>query len=87
MTSSNSEIGLIQDAPVQDAPVQDAPVSIRPKPLKNALNLFRQFDESQVRYSHFKSNEHLLDGLAGRTDLDLLIDDRHSRAAHGSLAL
>ena len=96
MTSSNSEIGLIQDAPVQDAPVQDAPVqdapvqdapvSIRPKPLKNALNLFRQFDESQVRYCHFKSNEHLLDGLAGRTDLDVLIDHRHARAAHGALA-
>ncbi len=77
MTSTKiSEIGLIQDEPIP----------IRPEPLKKSLDLFRQFDESKVRYCHFKSNEHLLDGLAGLTDLDLLIDHRHARAAHFALA-
>ena len=34
--------------------------------------ILRAFDENNIRYCHWKSNEHLLDALNGDTDLDVL---------------
>ena len=56
-----------------------------PEPLAAALRLFRAFDAARVRHCHFKSNEHLLDGLAGLTDLDVLVDRSQARAVQGVL--
>src|SRR5690606_6799393 len=36
--------------------------------------LFMDIDAAQLRYCHWKSNEHLHDGLGGKTDLDVLTD-------------
>ncbi len=36
--------------------------------------LFSAWEGEDVRYSHWKSNEHLYEGLVGITDLDVLID-------------
>ena len=55
------------------------------EPLSRSLALFRQFEECGVPCCHFKSNEHLLEGLAGVTDLDLLIASDRARAAQGAL--
>lgn len=46
----------------------------RKTPLAIALDLFRGFARNNVRYCHWKSNEHLLEGLLGETDLDVLVD-------------
>ena len=56
-----------------------------PAPLEAALRLFRRFDRAGVRYCHFKSNANLGRGLAGETDLDILVD--HRQAAAVELAL
>lgn len=37
--------------------------------------LFEQLNIEDIRYCHFKSNEHLEDGLDGTTDLDVLVDE------------
>ena len=49
--------------------------------LPQALALFERFEAEGLRYSSFKSNEHLLDGLAGLTDLDLLADPSQASLA------
>ena len=36
--------------------------------------LFDLWNQTGVRYCHWKSNEHLLDGLVGETDLDIYVD-------------
>ena len=43
-------------------------------PLAPALRMLDVFHERGIRYCHWKSNEHLLAGLAGDTDLDMLFD-------------
>ena len=52
------------------------------KPAKNALQLFCEFNNKGVRYCHWKSNEHLLQGLCGKTDLDVLIDPADAGIAY-----
>lgn len=42
--------------------------------LKKSKTLFEQWNEAFVCYCHWKSNEHLREGLDGLTDLDVLID-------------
>ena len=42
--------------------------------LKLAASLFVDLADKDVRYVHWKSNEHLDAALRGETDLDLLID-------------
>ncbi|UCE86395.1 MAG: glycosyltransferase [Deltaproteobacteria bacterium] len=54
-------------------------------PLSTSLRLFRALDEAAVGYCHFKSNEHLAEGLAGITDLDVLVERRHAAAAQSVL--
>lgn len=44
------------------------------KPLDISIELFSSMEASGIKYCHWKSNEHLLDGLAGYTDLDILVD-------------
>ena len=56
------------------------------RPAANALSLFNQFNEQGVRYCHWKSNEHLLQGLTGKTDLDILIDPADSSTAYRLLS-
>ncbi len=38
-----------------------------------AESLFSTLDKEHIRYSHWKSNEHLVAALQGLTDLDLLV--------------
>lgn len=45
-------------------------------PLGAAVQLFAALHAEEVRYCSWKSNEHLVAGLCGKTDLDLLIDRR-----------
>ena len=47
--------------------------------------MFTRFGQVGIRYCHFKSNEHLVPGLTGKTDLDILVD-RH-QAQEVELAL
>ena len=35
--------------------------------------LFKSLDEFEIEYCHWKSNIRLMDGLKGKTDLDLLV--------------
>jgi len=46
--------------------------------LNNLLDLLDRFHVAGVKYCHFKSNQHVAAGMAGETDLDILID----RSAH-----
>ena len=43
-------------------------------PLAPVMDLFSEFHQREIRYCHWKSNSRLDWGLAGQTDLDLLID-------------
>lgn len=47
--------------------------------LKAAIELFESWNDNGVIYCHWKSNEHLLEGLAGETDLDILCDIQQKR--------
>lgn len=42
--------------------------------LNTIKKLFEEFDEHNIRYCHWKSNEHLDAALVGDTDLDILVD-------------
>ena len=44
------------------------------KLLKCSVAFFDEMHRFNVSYCHFKSNEHLLEALAGKTDLDILIN-------------
>lgn len=48
--------------------------------------LFDRLDEAEVLFCHWKSNEHLAAGLAGETDLDLLVDQQHRGTSERILA-
>ena len=56
------------------------------EPLLICQQLFRAFAEAGVRYCHWKSNEHLLPGLTGDTDLDVLVDRSSSHHVQRVLA-
>jgi len=43
-------------------------------PLETVMDLFSELNHREIRYCHWKSNSRLDWGLAGQTDLDLLID-------------
>lgn len=47
-----------------------------PTSLDICTGLFEDFHEQGIAYCHWKSNEHLLEGLAGVTDLDVVVE-RH----------
>ena len=41
--------------------------------LRISKDTFSQFNENKIQYCHWKSNEHLMPGLNGETDLDVLV--------------
>ena len=41
--------------------------------LRISKETFSQFNENKIQYCHWKSNEHLMPGLNGETDLDVLV--------------
>ncbi len=45
-----------------------------------AKRLFYELNNSKVKYCHFKSNEHLLEGMNGVTDLDILVAKEDGQA-------
>ena len=55
-------------------------------PLAVSRALLDAFHAEGVRYCHWKSSEHVLAGLAGETDLDILIDRAQAGLAQGILA-
>lgn len=40
---------------------------------RNILNLFEEMNQENIMYCHWKSNEHLSEGLTGENDLDILV--------------
>ncbi|MEE3368089.1 MAG: hypothetical protein VX346_01965 [Planctomycetota bacterium] len=56
------------------------------EPLLICQHLFLALAEAKVRYCHWKSNEHLLPGLTGDTDLDVLVDRNSSHHVQRVLA-
>lgn len=44
------------------------------KPLRVADILFELWNKNHIIYCHWKSNEHLFQGLIGDTDFDMLVD-------------
>lgn len=51
-----------------------------PAPLETTLRLFGRLEERGVRYCHWKSTPSLATALAGRTDLDLLVEREDAEA-------
>lgn len=45
--------------------------------LEICTELFDRFHEEGIRYCHWKSNEHLAEGLVGTTDLDIIVEQQH----------
>lgn len=43
--------------------------------MKKALSTLKKLESKDITYCHWKSNEHLKDGLEGSTDLDILVSD------------
>lgn len=41
--------------------------------LKLCREFFSYLDKEQIRYCHWKSNEHLIEAVSGKTDLDVLV--------------
>jgi thymidylate kinase len=56
-----------------------------PDILSAVRRLFDALNHQGIRYCHWKSNSRLSWGLAGRTDLDLLIDPGHEQCFKGLL--
>ncbi len=54
--------------------------------LSVARRLFDAFHQANVRYCSWKSNDHVREGLAGMTDLDILVDRRQYAAVQAALA-
>lgn len=53
--------------------------------LKISKDLFSAWNEGNILYCHWKSNEHLLPGLVGETDLDVLLSLDDKEAGEESL--
>lgn len=53
--------------------------------LLKAKSLFERWNELNINYCHWKSNEHLLEGLCGDTDLDILVDTVQKEMAEDAL--
>lgn len=53
--------------------------------LKISKDLFNRWNEANLLYCHWKSNEHLLPGLDGETDLDVLLSKDNKAAGEDIL--
>ena len=47
--------------------------------------LFHQWNDQEIKYCHWKSNEHLMEGLDGETDLDVFVDPSDKEKAEAIL--
>ncbi|HBN27373.1 MAG TPA: hypothetical protein DD405_07880, partial [Desulfobacteraceae bacterium] len=47
------------------------------QPIKICQAFFKNLNQKKISYCHWKSNSHLMEGLAGYSDLDLLISTKH----------
>ena len=54
-------------------PEMQPPADARPPALMAAVDLNRALREAGVRFCHWKSNDHLVEALAGETDIDLFV--------------
>lgn len=54
--------------------------------LKKAKELFGIWN-NQILYCHWKSNEHLFEGLVGETDLDVLVSESYKQKANHALKI
>lgn len=59
---------------------------MRDPPLRIVTQLLAAFDQLDILYCHWKSNEHLLPALTGKTDLDILVGRDHEFALQCALA-
>jgi hypothetical protein len=58
------------------APLREHAVPVPPARLEVLERLFEQLDAAQIRYCHWKSNEHLGATMTGATDVDVLVERR-----------
>lgn len=54
--------------------------------LQASIDLFQSWNEKKIRYCHWKSNEHLMEGLDGLTDLDVYVAPADQKIAEEALA-
>lgn len=81
-SGASMDTGTALEAPViAIAEAEPAPGSVR-APIRRLL---AALDQSGVRYCHWKSNIRLRESLAGKSDLDLLVDRRHAAAFQAAL--
>ena len=57
------------------------------KHLKILVQLFSRLEENGVKYCHWKSNDHVEEGLCGITDLDILVDTSQYSKMQQALAV
>ncbi|UCG25668.1 MAG: hypothetical protein JSW55_06670 [Chloroflexota bacterium] len=69
--SESTAACMLDTVDIQASPAAD-------RALQAALALFAELNEAGIRYCHWKSNVRLEQALAGRTDLDLLVDPDHA---------
>lgn len=43
--------------------------------------LFKDWNNNNVRYCHWKGTNHIFNGLSGESDLDILVDETHNKLA------
>jgi hypothetical protein len=72
-------IAEVDTYPLADSAASDLPTT------SVALSLFRELEREGVVYCHWKSNEHLAEGLRGETDLDILVAREHRAVAESVL--
>lgn len=53
--------------------------------LEISRKVFSEFECSDIKYCHWKSNEHLEEGLNGITDLDILVDHNNKKKCENVL--
>lgn len=49
--------------------------------LSLVIKLFKEWDNSEIRYCHWKGNEHLFEAISGATDCDVLVDHKRKDSA------
>ncbi|ADJ29594.1 hypothetical protein [Nitrosococcus watsonii] len=54
--------------------------------LKVVMGMLKELEKASIRYCHWKSNEHVHEGMVGVTDLDILVDKYPSDALNRVLA-
>jgi energy-coupling factor transporter ATP-binding protein EcfA2 len=66
----------VADAQTATPPAVPVPAAVAPARLEVLEQLFRRLDAEQIRYCHWKSNEHLGATMTGATDVDVLVERR-----------